>query len=197
MFTNNYINSRYNAFFGVQYDTAIASPFGEITYKRYIRTNGSQTSPRSSIVYDIGGAMNNPRCQEISTSNTLNYSVAKVNNMGVYFGTGSTPASLTDYTLESPITKGLAFAGGIEKVPAYKNGKGEVIASYIVTNTSDAEISIWEIGCFVPTQDGSNTSSYAMIMLERTVLTEPITIPAGEAKMVTYKVVFNHTTGVD
>lgn len=196
MFTNNYIRSRYNAFFGVNYDSAITSPFGKITFKAYIRTNGSYTYPHSSVVYDIGAAMNTPRCQEISTSTTLS-STARTNHMGVYFGTGSTPALLEDYTLESPITTGLAFAGGIEKVPAYENGKAEAVASYIVTNTSGAEINIWEIGCFVPTQDGSNTSSYTMIMLERTVLTEPITIPPGESKMVTYKVAFNQTLSVD
>lgn len=195
MFTNNYIKFRHNLFFGVLYNKSITTISGSINSKTFTSPGGSWAGHYALMKYDIGMAMNFPRCETIPTSYSSSITGVEA-QMGVYFGTGSTPASLEDYTLESPITTGLAFAGGLEGVSAYENGRAEVIARYIVTNTSNAEINIREIGCFVPVHI-STTSAYQVIMMERTVLPEPITIPAGEAKMVTYKITFNQTQSVD
>lgn len=196
MFTNNYVALRHNTFFGVFYNSPITTPSGSISAKTFRDAGGSTVNQYKASEWDIGAVMGLPRCASIPTSNITNATTLRQQNMGVYFGAGSSPATLADYTLESTITTGLAFSGGLEKVSAYENGKAEVIARYIVTNTSDAEINIWEIGCFMPIQS-SSSSQYKLVMVERTVLTEPITIPAGESKMVTYKVVFNQTLSVD
>ena len=195
MFTNNYISFRRNLFFGLLQNKPITTNSGSLYAGYFTAPSGSQIYQYNPSQYDIGSAIRFPRCGSIPTAHTSGGAQIEA-HMGVYFGTGSTPASLADYTLESPITKGLAFAGGLEGDSAYKDGKAEVTARYIVTNTSDAEINIWEIGCFVPVQMSTN-SSYQVVMMERTVLTEPITIPPGESKMVTYKVAFNQTLSVD
>jgi hypothetical protein len=190
MFTNNYIALRHNLFFGVTSQSSITTSYGKIRAKSFTSAWGGYASQYDSCVKDIGNTMNLPQCKTMLSSETT--SSGADNYRGIYFGTGSTPASLTDYALESPITTGLVFAGGLVGISAYEDGKAEATARYIVTNTSNAEINIWEIGCFAPLQTSNATNNgYAVIMLERTVLTEPITIPAGEAKMVTYKVVFN------
>ena len=195
MFTNNYISFRRNLFFGLLQSKPITTNSGSLSAGYFTAPSGSQIYQYAAAPYDIGSAIRFPRCGSIPTTYTSGGALIEA-HMGVYFGTGSTPASLADYTLESPITKGRAFAGGLEGAGAYKDGKAEVTGRYIVTNTSGADINIWEIGCFVPVQMSTN-SSYQVVMMERTVLTEPITLPAGEAKMVTYKVVFNQTLSAD
>lgn len=122
---------------------------------------------------------------------------------GVYFGSGYTPAQKSDYKLESQITSGLSITNSNVLTEHEKDGQYTLSASYAVKNTSDAEINISEIGLFsavcTSTSDRIYTSTDTRypILVERTVLTEPITIPAGKTKIVTYKITFNQTLNVE
>jgi len=112
------------------------------------------------------------------------------NHTGVFFGSGSTAAERSDYKLETPITSGLTVANSSSVVEENDgNGKYTFLADYRVSNTSDAEISISEIGAFCPCGKGS--SEYYPIMLERTVLDEPIVIQPGKSKKITYAIVID------
>lgn len=155
---------------------------------------------------NIGYSMRYARCQELpgSFATSKNPITATGSPFGVYFGSGTTPASKEDYTLESIITSGLNITNS--SAPAVVNpasGKYVVSADFIVRNTSAEDITICEIGIFTPVSTmNSNyealvSTTYGTFLMERTVLDEPITIPAGEAKMITYAIEFNQTTGVD
>lgn len=193
MFTNNYLAYRKQAFLG-----------SDNTY--YVTADGSSRKMyRLSIeVADLGRWLSLARCRDIlTTSKTESYPDNAV-YPGVYFGSGSTPASKADYKLESPITSGLAITN--PSALAWTddgNGKYEVIADYILRNTSDAEINIYEIGVFSPVNSNSNGKYGAsdnvwwLALMERTVLDEPITIAPGESKLVTYKLTFNQTLNVE
>lgn len=185
MFTNNYIALKHNRFFSFKSSTAIVALAGAITPKPFVDAGGNSFNMLDYAKHDLGYTMQFPRVG-VQYSGGINSSDGY---SGIYFGSGYTPATKEDYRLVSVISEGMTASGGIERVVPYENGKSEVIAKYILTNTSEAEINIWEIGCFglVPT----STSQYRLALMERTVLTEPITIPVGETKMVTYKVVFN------
>lgn len=146
---------------------------------------------------DLGRNMRYARCRTLLTGESnagtggvdLTYS-------GVYFGTGSTPATEDDYTLESPITSGLSIDNSAAAVVQEINDAGQWLLSsrYILTNTTDQEIVIREVGLFgaalLDSNDVSKTSTWKLALLERTVLSEPITIAPGKAKLVTYKVVY-------
>ena len=122
-------------------------------------------------------------------------------NVGVYFGTGGTVPKVSDYTLESPITSGLAITnpsientGYDPKFPMETDGKKySLVPTYIVQNTSSAEINIREVGVFgaVCTSSSSNSSTIN-VLFERTVLSEPINIQPGKVKLITYRLTFNH-----
>lgn len=163
--------------------------------------NSKQTfyfNSSSYLTSDLGWAMKKGRCKNVTyisngTSTPENYA-------GVYFGSGSTPATENDYKLDSLIASGLSIvSGSAVTISKLGNGKYEVFNTYTVRNTTDTEINIYEIGAVVEQTKAFNGYDYYVwpILIERTVLPEPITIKAGEAKIITYKVTFNQTLNVE
>ncbi len=154
---------------------------------------------------NIGHSMKYGRCKSLAATYSASTTViSSIGYPGVYFGTGSTPATKSDYRLESPITSGLTITNPSDLVvDSDGNGKYTFIADFIVRNTTESEINIYEIGVFCPIctdmgyYNASSNVKWAMVLMERTVLDEPITIPAGESKLVTYKITFNQTLNVE
>lgn len=111
-----------------------------------------------------------------------------VANKGVCFGTGTTAPTVDDYCLEKPITSGLTVTNPSAVTYNRTDEYEEYTATFGVTAT--ATVTITEIGLrFVPyTYSGDN--AYAMI--DRTVLENPIEIPAGESRQITYTIRFNY-----
>lgn len=130
---------------------------------------------------DIGRNMAYARCQIPAPSGS--------STGGVYFGTGSTPPQKTDYKLENPITSGLYITNSGVSEANPSDGVYVYSASYILRNTTDADVTIAEIGLYSYFEAG--TSYKGCVLFERTVLDAPITITPGESKLVTYKVTFN------
>lgn len=190
MFTNNYINWQKHKFFVKSYNDNIKLTGPDGTQRACYGAN-----PDAS---ELGSWMWKARCREIAaTEETSNYSH---DNPGVYFGTGSTPATKDDYKLEAPLTSGLTITNP-SSVSLTNSGSTYIAtASFILTNSTEAEINIREVGLFTPVCNGvrstpNSSGVYNILLMERTVLTEPITIPAGGSKLVTYKLTFNQTEG--
>lgn len=135
---------------------------------------GSLTKPM-----DMFGAMCYPR------SNNL-YGT----DFGVFFGTGKTPARTTDYQMETPITDGtslavISHASAAVGIPCtFDTSCMRITNTYELTNNTDADIAISEIGLF-----GRFTST-KILLLDHTVLDEPIVVLAGQAVPVTYEIKF-------
>ena len=107
--------------------------------------------------------------------------------VGVSFGTGTTPATASDYVLESilgdtqinvSVPSGISF----NKFDTYE----EYTVTFGVTNITSEVITISEVGLTVPISG----ASYALV--DRTVLDAPVTIPAGQSKQITYTIRFNY-----
>lgn len=115
-------------------------------------------------------------------------------NAGVFFGTGITPPTVDDYALESPITSGLSARESGYAIYKEKEGLYVYEQRIELTNTSDANIGISEIGIVssVAYVTSSATAFYATLF-DRTVLDEPIHIAPGETRLVTYRINFNQT----
>lgn len=171
MFTNNYIKYREALFF------AAISSYSFLTAK-----NTSYTGTTGFRDRDFGTNMGYPVIDDPTTSTAT----------GVYFGSGTTPPTKDDYTLEVPITAGLIATGLQQRaLLAYDgNGKATAEGSYILKNTSEETITVNEIGYFA-NGHSNGTSSY-LILHERSVLDTPCVLEPGEAKMVTYRITFNH-----
>lgn len=190
MFTQNYLNYKKGRFMHTNTSS-------EETIK-VVNPGGVNVNAYSAHAFygDLGGWMRYGRCCDIATViNTETNGWLKI-YPGVYFGTGSTPATKADYTLESPLTSGLSITSPSAATES-TNGDGVYVfsAPFVVKNTTENEINIWEIGIFTPIQ--RYTMEYYLALMERTVLTEPITIQPGGSKLVTYKITFNQTLNVE
>lgn len=187
MFTNNYDTYKKMMMCGFS-SQHIFRPFdlSMVTTSGTLIGNGGEDALSHSYAEngDFGYWLNKARCNEFPTTNKSSMENAAY---GVYFGSGSTPAAKSDYTLEAPIESGLSVTNqdGFT-ANDLADGSMEWSSSYILQNTTSESITIREIGIVTPI--GKNTSNYHCILMERSVLSSPVTIPAGEAYLLTYKI---------
>lgn len=114
-------------------------------------------------------------------------------NSGVVFGTGTTPATIDDYKLESPIYNGFTRTGGGNGAMSVDDKGISFFAVYGITNTGTDNLVISEIGLFGNLYYTSNTATECCL-LDRTVLETPITIAPNESKQLTYTIRMNYPT---
>lgn len=100
-------------------------------------------------------------------------------------GTGTTEPTEDDYKLEN-------YATGLTRdsvVTAIGSNDSKKIYTATFSNTTDADITVTEIGFFTNCyyRSGSDNDNF---LLDRIVLDTPITIPAGESKAITYELGF-------
>lgn len=119
--------------------------------------------------------------------------VAKDNTSGgVVIGSGSTPAQESDYWLSNQITSG--FDGYVSDVHQTDNdGNHGIVLSVIVMNTGSSNLTIGEIGYSLHVLssvheggDSSYTSMLRNVLIDHTVLDNPITVGAGAAAIIDY-----------
>lgn len=190
MFTNQYINILKTVFAATAYSD-------RLSIKDYFG-NSRTIYPVYKIGFaGIGACMQRGLCADVSASKETS-----IFDGGIFFGSGSTPATKSDYCLESLISSGLTITKST--LASTTDGKGKYAYSmdFIVKNTTESEVNIYEMGAVTMLPGSSNNSLNTAvpcypILLERTVLTEPITIAPGESKLVTYKVTFNQTLNVE
>ena len=109
---------------------------------------------------------------------------------GIQIGSGTTPATEDDYHLESQLTSGCSASAPTMEFGEDENGNPIVEYTFTVTNNSENPITISEIGYFqnlyASTTKGSTSATNKNCMLDRTVLSSPVTIPAGEYAAIKY-----------
>lgn len=119
------------------------------------------------------------------------HGVAPGGNYGIVFGSGDTPAALSDYKLASEITSGLSGAV-TDSTGIDGNGNIYLNLDIVLTNTSSSDITIKEIGwcgtLYCSTSVGATTGAAKYALVERTVLETPVTIAAGEYETIRYRI---------
>ena len=120
-----------------------------------------------------------------------------VNKHGVSFGTGTTPADVSNYCLESilddtqisvTVPSGVSFSRG--------DTFDEYSVSFGVTNKTAEAIIISEVGLTAIPYNSGSSNEVVYVLVDRTVLDTPITIPAGQSKQITYTIRFNYGDAV-
>ncbi len=185
MLTNNYI-FRKNILF---MNSTISSPPSET----FVWSSGDSfmSTNASCMLDDIGGNIPYGRSGEVKYEMQTSASSCLA---GVYFGSGTTPATRADYKLESPITSGLSISNTSIVTESDGNGQYSYLADYRIKNNSVADISISELGLFLPV--GSSNTAYYPVLMERSVLETPVVIEPGKSKKITYKVTIHHPSVV-
>lgn len=121
-------------------------------------------------------------------------SSATGNDAGVWFGDGDAEPTMDDYNLSGTKLLSTDASGGAGSCVATMNsdtGEASLTGTYMINNLRDTEIVIREVGIVLnvkasTTATGSASASYFMV--ERSLLDEPVTIPAGGFGQVVYTV---------
>lgn len=121
----------------------------------------------------------------METANTdIDLSVSTTQAMGlcICVGTGTTAPTKSDITLNTPISVSDISCSSSQNT--YSSNNTRIITSILVNNTA-SDITITETGLLM---DMYINSYYSYkILLDRTVLENPITIPAGESRTLMYE----------
>lgn len=182
MFTQNYIDLTKARFQGMAEQNVV--DWNGQTQRVQLRYNNFQFDPGFLLQYAA-----------TSTSKPTSYESSVGASRGVRFGTGLTPATKADWDLENPIFSGLNVSANTMVMGEEAPGKYAVHNTFVVTNTTDAEINISEVGMYAPVNimQSQTTTRYHYALIERTVLDAPINIQPGASKVVTYKVTINQS----
>lgn len=110
------------------------------------------------------------------------------NSSGFCVGSGSTAATENDYELASMITSGLSAS--VVATASLDGGNPTAVYDLTITNTGSEAVTIAEIGfkqnLYTTTTEGGTSFSNRVFLLDRTVLDEPVIIPAGEFAVIRY-----------
>lgn len=133
----------------------------------------------------------------ISTSITQNYTGG--NSSGFALGSGTTPPTENDYTMENQIL-GLTMVGSASstgKTYDSENDCMELYKSIIISNDTGSDVTITELGLFraynSSTTKGSTSGSLERFMTDHTILDEPVVIPNGESGVIRIKGIYLFT----
>lgn len=108
------------------------------------------------------------------------------------FGSGTTPPSRDDYTLSGTKVTG-SLSRQDETVSTEKLEDGiRIIRSMFVRNTSSEPVTISEVGWVANTVSDTFTTAQSGILLDRTLLEQPVTIPAGEVGQINWSIFFRY-----
>lgn len=182
MFTKNYQRYREMMFRGGS------------TARTFTATGGTSKTTSADKQYlgflDLGYYMARTPTKHAEVGTVTSGALYLTENCGIVFGSGTTAPTIDDIDLENRIKSGLSISCGGLNVGKVADGQYCAWAAHTVTNTSEEEITISEIG--ILTNFVTSNTANAAILMERTVLDEPVTIAPGEQKIITYKINFHH-----
>ena len=119
-----------------------------------------------------------------------------VNNAGFCVGSGATAATEDDYELANMITSNVS-ASIVSNPSLDEDENPTVVYDLTITNTGSTAVTIAEIGfkqsIYTTTAVGGTSFTSRTFLLDRTVLAEPVTIPAGEFAVIRYTFVSDVT----
>ena len=163
---------------------ALLLQYNTTTYKGVIKIKNTQNQDRYLMNF-IGSSSYYP----YSASYTMSFGANQASS-GVYIGTGDTAVTEDDYKLASVITSGISAGSPAVTFALDGSGNPYLELVYALTNTTSSDITVKEIG-FVQylrasstLNSTSSTSTYAL--LDRTVLSTPVTVPANDSAAIKY-----------
>lgn len=161
-----------------------------LSIKNYDGTSKS-TSALSQVLISYGAnatsssasGYRSPQMARVVTTQKPSYG-------GVAFGTGSTLPTMDDIALSGSVITTLTASVSVTK--SSSDDGATVTAVYTLVNTGTDDITVSEVAMFAPV---TYVGSGACVMVERTVLDNPVTIPGNSGVgQVTYTVHFAYPT---
>ena len=157
----------------------------------YIRADFSESNTAATFTKTDGSKSTVALSSDYPPFKVMNNWAKSITGTGVSFGTGTTPATASDYALEN-ILDSVKISVANSSAVSFSQGDtyDEYIVTFGITNKTAAAITISEVGLTAAPYCDSSTNHYALV--DRTVLDTPVTIPAGQSKQITYTIRFNY-----
>ena len=158
----------------------------------HIRADFSENTTAATFTKTDGSTSTVVLSSDYPPFKVMNSWAKSASSTGVSFGTGTTPATASDYFLESflddnKINVSTPSSISFSRYDTYE----EYTVTFGVTNKTADAITISEMGLTaMPYSPYSGGNYYALV--DRTVLDAPVTIPAGQSKQITYTIRFNY-----
>ncbi len=140
-------------------------------------------SQNSFTLKGINGTNITPYTFSQSYPSETRYNLQFSAGLILYVGSGNTPPTKSDYNLETS----LDIVSNLNIVVNNSSNSCVIIVSANLTNSTDAEITINEVG--IAKNFFVSGSSRGVALLTRSVI-NPIKIPAGESVGITYAITF-------
>lgn len=111
-------------------------------------------------------------------------------SVGISVGSGNKAVTDEDYNLQNTITSGLSgVVSGTKGIDS--NGRAYSTFNVVLSNTTDSDIIVKEIGFKANINAGTNPNviggnSNRCYLIDRTVLLEPVTVPARGSAAILY-----------
>lgn len=179
MFTNNYPWKSYT-----DYQLGFRSTWSHPVNHAY---EGTIYSGGTSLYEFVNLAKISSLITVIPTSYT-----DKAFNGGVAFGDGTVAPTVEDVKLSGTQHTWITSSNTTYELTYGADGEDLVVTVvYTINNTSGADVTISEVGFFGCTRfypSSSSSARYIPVLLERTLLETPITIPADGVGKVTYTI---------
>lgn len=112
---------------------------------------------------------------------------------GVLFGDGTTEPTIDDYKHAGNQLKSFTCTQ-VQRTGFNDDGSSYVSCLYTITNSSDEDFTISEVCAYSYVGTNGGTMFYYSTLVDRTLLDEPVTIPAGGVGQVTYTIRMNYPT---
>ena len=112
---------------------------------------------------------------------------------GVLFGDGNTAVTINDHCLSGNVIPLSSDNVRVSITNEASDSGLTVKARYTITNVASTDITIREVG-LMEGYRYHNDSSDAAVLVDRTVLDTPVTIPAGDVGQVEYTITSNYPT---
>ena len=155
-------------------------------YRTFTNVQGANTN---CSTYNSDWVKLNYNTDSYATPSMWRVRTALGQNAGIYFGTGTTAATIDDYALSGEIISTISYSSDVQVT--LNDDIAALIGTYTVTNTGTETITIGEVALMAGL-GGSGVNYQAL--LERTVLESPITIEPGGVGQVTYTIRMNYPT---
>lgn len=116
---------------------------------------------------------------------------------GVALGSGDTPVTEDDYTLDNQILNLTGNYSSADPSVEYVDGVLISYIQYTINNPTENDVIIREVGKFVTayadTTAGVSGNTYR-VLVDRRVLETPITVPAGQSAILRYQFAYSVTS---
>lgn len=160
-------------------------------YKNWAINNTTTTSTTTGIKYD-NSVVKTPYAASVNNS-TVGATECKAtitnkclfSNTSVMIGVGTTNPSISDYKLSAPT---VSASRTVTMSRTFDENRQKNIILYTITGIASENMTITEIGLYKIFKNLNNVDETDYVYLTRTLLSNPITLVAGQSYIINYEV---------